>query len=168
MVGGKTVLCGNRQLMAENGLTVEEISGTVVYVAVNGALAGHITIADTLKNGAQQAITRLHDLGVSTAMLTGDSHETAHAVAKETGIQTVHPKLLPHEKLDTLRTLRQAKGATMFVGDGINDSPSLARADVGVAMGTIGQDAAIEAADVVLMDDDTRKIAKAIRIACLR
>ena len=164
VVGGKTVLCGNRQLMAENGLTVEEISGTVVYVAVDGKMAGFITIADTLKSGAAQAITRLHDLGVSTAMLTGDSQETAHAVAKETGIQTVHAKLLPHEKLDTLRTLRQAKGATMFVGDGINDAPVLAGADVGGAMGS-GADAAIEAADVVYMTSDIQAVPDSISIA---
>ena len=164
VVGGKTVLCGNRQLMAENGLTVEEISGTVVYVAVNGALAGHITIADTLKNGAQQAITRLHDLGIATAMLTGDSRETAHAVAKATGIQAVHAKLLPHEKLDTLRSIRTAKGSTMFVGDGINDAPVLAGADVGGAMGS-GADAAIEAADVVYMTSDIQAVPDSISIA---
>ena len=164
VVSGKTVLCGNRQLMIENGLEVDEISGTVVYVAVNGALAGHITIADTLKNGAQQAITRLHDLGIATAMLTGDSRETAHAVAKATGIQAVHAKLLPHEKLDTLRSIRTAKGSTMFVGDGINDAPVLAGADVGGAMGS-GADAAIEAADVVYMTSDIQAVPDSISIA---
>ena len=164
VVSGKTVLCGNRQLMIENGLEVYEISGTVVYVAVNGALAGHITIADTLKNGAQQAITRLHDLGIATAMLTGDSRETAHAVAKATGIQAVHAKLLPHEKLDTLRSIRTAKGSTMFVGDGINDAPVLAGADVGGAMGS-GADAAIEAADVVYMTSDIQAVPDSISIA---
>ena len=164
VVDGKTVLCGNRQLMTENGLTVEEISGTVVYVAVDGKEAGHITIADTLKPGAELAIRCLHDLGVSTAMLTGDSEETAHAVAKKTGIQAVHAKLLPHEKLDTLRSLRQAKGATMFVGDGINDAPVLAGADVGGAMGS-GADAAIEAADVVYMTSDIQAVPDSISIA---
>jgi Cd2+/Zn2+-exporting ATPase len=164
VVGGKTVLCGNRQLMIESGLEVDEISGTVVYVAVNGALAGHITIADTLKSGAAQAITRLHDLGIATAMLTGDSQETAHAVAKATGIQAVHAKLLPHEKLDTLRSIRAAKGSTMFVGDGINDAPVLAGADVGGAMGS-GADAAIEAADVVYMTSDIQAVPDSISIA---
>jgi Cd2+/Zn2+-exporting ATPase len=164
VVGGKTVLCGNRQLMAENGLTVEEISGTVVYVAVDGKMAGFITIADTLKSGAAQAITRLHDLGIATAMLTGDSRETAHAVAKATGIQAVHAKLLPHEKLDTLRSIRAAKGSTMFVGDGINDAPVLAGADVGGAMGS-GADAAIEAADVVYMTSDIQAVPDSISIA---
>lgn len=164
VVNGKTVLCGNRQLMTEHGLTVEEISDTVVYVAVDRKMAGFITIADTLKSGAAQAIERLHDLGVSTAMLTGDSEETAHTVANATGIQTVHAKLLPHEKLDTLRNLRKAKGATMFVGDGINDAPVLAGADVGGAMGS-GADAAIEAADVVYMTSDIQAVPDSISIA---
>ena len=164
VVNGKTVLCGNRQLMTEHGLAVEEISGTVVYIAVDGKMAGFITIADTLKSGAAQAIERLHDLGVSTVMLTGDSVETAHTVAKATGIQTVHAKLLPHEKLDTLRALRKAKGATMFVGDGINDAPVLAGADVGGAMGS-GADAAIEAADVVFMTSDIQAVPDSISIA---
>ena len=164
VVNGKTVLCGNRQLMTEHGLAVEEISGTVVYIAVDGKMAGFITIADTLQSGAAQAIERLHDLGVSTAMLTGDSVETARTVAKATGIQTVHAKLLPHEKLDTLRTLRKAKGATMFVGDGINDAPVLAGADVGGAMGS-GADAAIEAADVVFMTSDIQAVPDSISIA---
>jgi Cd2+/Zn2+-exporting ATPase len=164
VVGGKTVLCGNRQLMAENGLTVEEISGTVVYVAVDHKAAGFITIADTLKSGVAQAISQLHDLGIATAMLTGDSRETAHAVAKATGIQAVHAKLLPHEKLDTLRSIRTAKGSTMFVGDGINDAPVLAGADVGGAMGS-GADAAIEAADVVYMTSDIQAVPDSISIA---
>ena len=164
VVRGKTVLCGNRQLMIENGLEVDEISGTVVYVAADGKAAGFITIADTLKSGAPQAISRLHDLGVATAMLTGDSEETAHAVANATGIQTVHAKLLPHEKLETLRKLRQSKGSTMFVGDGINDAPVLAGADVGGAMGS-GADAAIEAADVVYMTSDIQAVPDSISIA---
>ena len=164
VVRGKTVLCGNRQLMIENGLEVDEISGTVVYVAADGKAAGFITIADTLKSGAPQAISRLHDLGVATAMLTGDSEETAYAVANATGIQTVHAKLLPHEKLETLRKLRQSKGATMFVGDGINDAPVLAGADVGGAMGS-GADAAIEAADVVYMTSDIQAVPDSISIA---
>ena len=163
-VEGKTVLCGNRQLMADHGLTVEAIPSTVVYVAIDGKPAGSITIADTLKPGAAKAIARLHDLGISTAMLTGDSEETAHAVAKATLIQTVYPRLLPHEKLDTLRNIRKDKGATMFVGDGINDAPVLAGADVGGAMGS-GADAAIEAADVVYMTSHIEAVPDSIAIA---
>ena len=166
VVDGRTVLCGNRKLMEEHGVAVHEIreTGTVVLVAEDGVLLGHIRIADTLKPGAREAVSRLEAMGVATAMLTGDSEDSARAVAEAAGIRQVHARLLPQEKLAALQNLRKTHGATMFVGDGINDAPVLAGADVGAAMGS-GADAAIEAADVVFMTSELGAVAESIAIA---
>jgi Cd2+/Zn2+-exporting ATPase len=164
VLDGKTVLCGNAQLMAENGIDVPTEHGTVVYVAVDGESIGRIVIADTLKSGSKEALRRLHEMGISTAMLTGDCAETAHRVAGEVGITAVYPKLLPQGKLETLQELRKTHGPVMFVGDGINDAPVLAGADVGAAMGS-GADAAIEAADVVYMTADMDAVPESVSIA---
>jgi Cd2+/Zn2+-exporting ATPase len=164
VVDGKTILCGNQKLMAEHGVPVQDEAGTVVYVAVEGEYAGAIRIADTIKPHGDAAVKRLQDMGISVSMLTGDSAESANAVASATGIPTVFAKLLPQEKLEVLQTLRARHGATMFVGDGINDAPVLAGADVGAAMGS-GADAAIEAADVVYMTSDIGAIPDSLGIA---
>jgi Cd2+/Zn2+-exporting ATPase len=164
VVDDRTVLCGNGQWMKENGISVDEVPGTVVYVAVEGEFVGRILIADTLKSGSADAVEQLHRLGISTAMLTGDSAETAHQVAAEVGIQSVYPKLLPQQKLEILQELRKHHGKVMFVGDGINDAPVLAGADVGAAMGS-GADAAIEAADVVYMTLELTAVPESISIA---
>jgi Cd2+/Zn2+-exporting ATPase len=163
-VDGKTVLCGNRKLLEENGISADDESGTVVYVAVDGTLAGCIRIADTLKDGVTEAVRGLKEMGVTAAMLTGDSGHSANAVAAVTGISKVYAKLLPHEKLEVLQKIRGELGSTMFVGDGINDAPVLAGADVGAAMGS-GADAAIEAADVVYMTSDIRAVPQSVSIA---
>jgi len=165
-VAGKQVLCGNAKLMEENGIAFEapKTTGTLVLVAVDGAYAGCIRIADTVKPGAAEAVRQLKNSGLVTVMLTGDSRETAQAVAGELGLDGVHGGLLPHQKLEKLQALRQTHGAVMFVGDGINDAPVLAGADVGAAMGS-GADAAIEAADVVFMTSDPAAIPEALTIA---
>ena len=163
---GKQILCGNQQLLMERGITAPAVadSGTVVYVAVDDRFMGYILIADTVKAGAAEAVSQLHAMHLSTAMLTGDNTAEAQTVADRTGVQRVFAKLLPDEKLTTLQQLRAESGAAMFVGDGINDAPVLAGADVGAAMGS-GADAAIEAADVVFLTSDTAAIAESIRIA---
>ena len=166
VVEGKEVLCGNARLMREKGVafadTVEY--GTRVLVAVDGVYQGYLLIADTVKPGAEQAVRKLRDDGIETVMLTGDAEEAAKAVASAVGIREVHGGLLPHQKLERLQAIRQEKGATMFVGDGINDAPVLAGADVGAAMGS-GADAAIEAADVVFMTSDVEAVPQALGIA---
>ena len=163
---GQVILCGNAQLLWDAGITLDEVEeyGTVVYVAVDKQFVGYLVIADTLKEGAKAAVQRLKQCGISTVMLTGDGEATAKAVARETGIEEVHAKLLPYEKLEKLRTVRAEKGAAMFVGDGINDAPVLAGADVGAAMGS-GADAAIEAADVVFMTSSVDAIPESLKIA---
>ena len=138
--------------------------GTEVLLAKDGKFIGHIVIADTLKPDASSAIQALKRLGKTTAMLTGDGEESAKAVAKEVGIDEVYAKLLPQDKLQKLQEVRQAHGAVMFVGDGINDAPVLAGADVGAAMGS-GADAAIEAADVVFMTSEVSAIPQSLSIA---
>ena len=166
-VDGKTVLCGNTRLMVENGVGVGQVIdvyGTKVLVAVDGRFVGYILIADTIKDGAKAAVESLKAQGIHTVMLTGDAKDSAEAVAEETGIQEVHAGLLPHQKLEQLRKIRKAKGAAMFVGDGINDAPVLAGADVGAAMGS-GADAAIEAADVVFMTSDIGAVPQSLEIA---
>ena len=176
MVDGRLVAAGNERLMARVGVTAKPCAGvgTVVHVAVDGAYAGCILIADQVKPGAKDAIAALHRVGVTrTVMLTGDRDAVAQQVAAELGIDEVHSELLPADKVSRVEAILagREKGETVaFVGDGINDAPVLSRADVGIAMGALGSDAAIEAADVVLMDDDPRKIAAAIAIAkkCLR
>ena len=166
MADGKQILCGNQQLLLEQGVIAPAVGegGTVVYVAVDDRFVGYILISDTVKNGAAEAVSQLHGMGLSTAMLTGDNPREAEAVAKTTGVQEVFAKLLPHEKLEKLRQIRKKHGAAMFVGDGINDAPVLAGADVGAAMGS-GADAAIEAADVVFLTSDTAAIPASVAIA---
>ena len=164
----RTLLCGNKKLMEENHVNIssykEEAASTMVLLARDNMYIGSISIADTMKPEAASAIASLKKLGIHTAMLTGDSEAAANAVARETGIDTVYSKLLPGEKLDILKKLRSESGSAMFVGDGINDAPVLAGADVGAAMGS-GADAAIEAADVVFMTSSMEAIPASIRIA---
>ena len=170
-VDGTSVAVGNAKLMEQVGVQYSECSevGTLVHVAVNGRYAGHILISDRLKPHAKEAIRALKASGVTkTVMLTGDSKRVADQVAAELGIREVHSELLPADKVAMVEKLlkeKKPKEKLAFVGDGINDAPVLARADIGIAMGALGSDAAIEAADIVLMDDDPLKIAKAIRIS---
>ena len=170
-VDGKTVAAGNARLMAKLGLTVPEITepGTIVHVAMEDRYAGYLLIADVVKPHSAAAIKGLKQAGVrKTVMLTGDAEPVAKAVSAELGLDEYHAGLLPGDKVDQIETLlatKQPKENLAFVGDGINDAPVLSRADVGIAMGALGSDAAIEAADVVLMDDDPAKIALAMRIA---
>ena len=171
LVDGKSVALGNAKLMEQLGLAAAapEHTGTVVHMAVDGSYMGLAVISDLLKPGARDAMVRLQKAGVKkTVILTGDNEKTARQIAGELGITQVHSQLLPDEKVTKVEQLlaRQEKGRKLvFVGDGINDAPVLSRADIGIAMGALGSDAAIEAADVVLMDDDPVKIAKAIRIS---
>ena len=151
------VLCGNRKLMDKFGVTIGELKeaayGSEVFMAVNGTFAGYMLISDTIKPDAKEAIASLKKLGLHTVMLTGDSEDSAQAVGKDAGIDEIYAKLLPEDKLNALKKVRQAHGTVMFVGDGINDAPVLAGADVGAAMGS-GADAAIEAADAVFMNSN--------------
>jgi Cd2+/Zn2+-exporting ATPase len=164
-LAGREVLCGNEKLMALQGIDVSASQGvTTVHVAVGGALLGSISISDTLKPDAPGAVAELKNMGIATAMLTGDHQAAAEAVARESGIEEVYAGLLPEEKLEKLRAIRAEKGAVMFVGDGINDAPVLSGADVGAAMGS-GADAAIEAADVVFMTSQAAAIPEAVRLA---
>lgn len=170
-IDGKMVLAGNGKLMDEKGISYTECDsiGTVVYVAEDGRFLGSIVIADGIKDGVKDAIQRLKRAGVSkTVMLTGDRRNVAEAVAKEIGLDEVHAQLLPGDKVDAVESLMKflpESKKLAFVGDGINDAPVLSRADVGIAMGSMGSDAAIEAADVVLMDDNPGKIADIVRIS---
>ena len=175
-VDGVRVAAGNSKLMEKLGVDCMECHsvGTVVHMAVNGKYAGHILISDQIKPHAKEAIAALKKCGVKkTIMLTGDRREAARQVAEELGIDEVHSELRPGDKVAQVEKLLDEKGEKeklAFVGDGINDAPVLSRADIGIAMGALGSDAAIEAADIVLMDDDPLKISKAIRISrkCLR
>ena len=175
-VDGHTVAAGNGRLMDELGVKWQECRsvGTIVHMAVDGAYAGHIVISDVVKPGAREAIAALRRAGVrKTVMLTGDIQKVAAKVAEELGVDDFRAELLPGDKVREVERLLGEKGSgecLAFVGDGINDAPVLSRADIGIAMGAMGSDAAIEAADVVLMDDDPMKIAKGIRISrkCLR
>lgn len=176
VVDGKKVAAGNSKLMDKLGVeyTVCDKVGTVVYVAVDGKYCGYILISDALKPTSVSAVKAMKDCGVrKTVMLTGDSKKVADAVAKELGADEVYSELLPADKVSQVERLLADKGEKeklAFVGDGINDAPVLSRADIGIAMGALGSDAAIEAADIVLMDDDPMKISKAIKISskCLR
>jgi Cd2+/Zn2+-exporting ATPase len=151
--------------MVRHGIAVAAAGGvTQVHVAVDGVLLGSVTISDTLKPDAPGAVAELKSMGLATAMLTGDHPAAAEAVARDAGISRVHAGLLPEEKLEKLRLIRAEQGAVMFVGDGINDAPVLAGADVGAAMGS-GADAAIEAADVVFMTSQAAAIPEAVRLA---
>lgn len=169
LIDGKEMLAGNYKLMEKYNIscTPYEGSGTLVYVAMNNEYAGCIVISDTIKSGVKEAVTAMKKAGVKKAvMLTGDRKEAALTVAKELGIDEVCYELLPQDKVTKVEEiLTRSKGKTAFVGDGINDAPVLARADIGIAMGNMGSDAAIEAADVVIMDDDIRKISKVIGIS---
>ena len=175
-VDGMEIAIGNSKLMEQMSIKYENCHkvGTILHVAINGAYAGHIVISDVLKDTSKEAIARLHKMGVKkTIMLTGDSKNVAEYVAAELGIMHVSSELLPGDKVAKVEELLDAKPEKeklAFVGDGINDAPVLSRADVGIAMGALGSDAAIEAADIVLMDDDPLKIAKAIGISkkCMR
>ncbi len=170
-IDGKTVCAGNDKLMEETGVQWHPCHrvGTTVHIAVDGEYAGHIVISDEVKPDAAQAVSALKQQGISrTVMLTGDAKAVGESVAKELGLDEVHTELLPAGKVDCVEQLlkqKSAKGTLVFVGDGINDAPVLSRADIGIAMGAMGSDAAIEAADIVLMDDKPSKIADAIRIA---
>ena len=163
-----TVLCGNLSLLDHYGVDTSGIGsadpGTVIYLALNGKYIGSILISDTIKPDAREAIAALRSRGLTAAMLTGDAASSAQAVAAETGIDKVYAQLLPEEKLDSLNSLREEVGPVMFVGDGINDAPVLAGADVGAAMGS-GADAAIEAADVVFMNSSVAAIPQSVKIA---
>ena len=175
-VDGVSVAAGNAKLMNRLGIAYQECHhvGTVVHMAVDGRYAGHILISDIIKPHAKEAIAELKKAGISrTVMLTGDSKRVADQVATELGIDEVYSELLPADKVTKVEELldkKTAKEKLAFVGDGINDAPVLSRADIGIAMGALGSDAAIEAADIVLMDDDPLKISKAIKIArkCIR
>ena len=175
-VDGVSVAAGNTKLMNRLGIAYQDCHhvGTVVHMAIDGKYAGHILISDIIKPHAKEAIAELKKAGISkTVMLTGDSKRVADQVAEELGIQEVYSELLPADKVSRVEELlnqKSEKAKLAFVGDGINDAPVLSRADIGIAMGALGSDAAIEAADIVLMDDDPLKISKAIKIArkCIR
>ncbi len=170
-VDGHTVAAGNSKLMERLNIPYHDCHsvGTIIHMAVDGQYAGHIVISDVVKPHAREALAQLHKAGVSrTVMLTGDAKKVAEAVAAELGVDEVHSELLPGDKVAQVEALlAQQKGRDKlaFVGDGINDAPVLSRADIGIAMGAMGADAAIEAADIVLMDDDPAKISKAIKIS---
>ena len=171
VVDGHPVAAGNSKLMEQLGIPHHDCHsvGTIIHMAVDGQYAGHIVISDVVKPHAREAIEALHKAGVEkTVMLTGDAKKVADAVAAELGVDEVHSELLPGDKVDKVESLlaqQSGKAKLAFVGDGVNDAPVLGRADIGIAMGAMGSDAAIEAADIVLMDDEPLQIAKAIRIS---
>ena len=165
------VLLGNSKLMEMNNINYDNIDsiGTIVHVAINGEYKGNIVISDEIKENVKEALSELKDVGIkNTIMLTGDNKNVADKVAKDIGIDEVYSELLPGDKVSKIEDIlskKNSKGKVLFVGDGINDAPVLARADIGVAMGGIGSDAAIEAADVVLMKDKIEEISEAIRVS---
>ena len=170
VVDGKNIAVGNSKLMLDMGLEYKDChsAGTIIHVAIDGAYSGHIVISDRIKPTSAEALMALSKAGVTqTVMLTGDTESAAKPVAQELGISRMYSGLLPEDKVRKVEELLREKrgGKLAFVGDGINDAPVLSRADIGISMGAIGSDAAIEAADVVLMDDDLRKLSKAIRIS---
>ncbi|NLX83253.1 MAG: cadmium-translocating P-type ATPase [Clostridiales bacterium] len=171
LVDGQTVLLGNARLMAQHGIKLEDAKDmlTTSHVALNGSYLGYIQVADTTKPCAQEALSRLRAQGIrKLVMLTGDNEQTGTKVARELGIDVVHAGLLPQDKVQKVEDMLEApgrKGSLVFAGDGVNDAPVLARADVGFAMGAMGSDAAIEAADIVIMNDDPCKMASALAIA---
>jgi Zn2+/Cd2+-exporting ATPase len=168
-VGGKEILAGNQKLLQAQNIpyTAAAQPGTVIHVAIDGVYGGSIVIADEIKSDARRAVEDLRKLGIGKlVMLTGDSKPIAEQVGKQLSLDEVHAELLPGQKVEKLELLqKQTRGKLLFVGDGINDAPVLARADVGVAMGGLGSDAAIEAADIVLMTDEPTKLAAAIGVA---
>ncbi len=171
VVDGKTVLAGNEKLINKMNIPYEtrQLAGTVVHVAVNGVYSGYIVIADEIKEDAFNAIKGLKESKIrKTVMLTGDAKNVGEKVADDLGIDMVYTELLPGDKVEKLEELiseKSLKGRLAFVGDGINDAPVLARADIGIAMGGLGSDAAIEAADIVIMTDEPSKISTAIKIS---
>ena len=171
VVDGHPVAAGNSKLMEQLGIPYHDCHsvGTIIHMAVDGKYAGHIVISDVVKPHAKEAVEALHKAGVEkTVMLTGDAKKVADAVAAELGVDEVHSELLPGDKVDKVESLlaqQSGKAKLAFVGDGVNDAPVLGRADIGITMGAMGSDAAIEAADIVLMDDEPLQIAKAIRIS---
>ena len=171
VIDGKEIYIGNDKLMARAKVSHKDCSsvGSVVHVAIDGEYMGHIVVADVLKKDAAAAVSALKNTGIlQTVMLTGDGEAAAEAAAKELKIDKLYSRLMPEDKVKKVEELlddKRAGSAVAFVGDGINDAPVLTRADIGIAMGALGSDAAIEAADVVLMDDNPLKISKAIRIA---
>ena len=174
-IGDKEVLAGNFRLMEEEGVNADLLDeiGTIVYIAVNGTYAGAITISDEIKSDSRKAIDGLHTIGINkTTMLTGDSKKIGDQIGKELKLDMIYSELLPHQKVEVMETILEnnskssdKSGKVAFVGDGINDAPVLARADIGIAMGGIGSDAAIEAADIVIMNDEPSKVITAIQIA---
>ena len=173
LVNGKTICVGNAKFMEEIGAGYKNChhAGTILHVAIEGRYAGHIVISDVVKDHAVSALQSLKDCGIDRmVMLTGDSEAVASQVARELGIKEFHADLLPADKVLQVEALMDRNRKLAFVGDGINDAPVLSRADIGIAMGAMGSDAAVEAADVVLMDDDPKRIAMAIRLSrrCLR
>ncbi len=170
VVDVEEILSGNKKLMQANNIEIPDIdvAGTVIYTAKNKEFYGYIVISDELKSDSVKAISTLNKLGIKTVMLTGDNKKAAEKIAKKLGISDVYPELFPEQKVEKIEELiknKQTKTSVMFVGDGINDAPVLTRADIGVAMGALGSDAAIEAADIVIMDDKPSKIPVAIRIS---
>ena len=168
VLDGSEILAGNQKLMEQYGIKCEEVRGaaTVVYVAVDGQYLGYALIEDQIKETSKGAVKQLKALGVKkTVMLTGDRKEIADNIAEKLGIDEVYSELLPADKVSHVEELLKESKALAFVGDGVNDAPVLARADVGIAMGAMGSDAAIEAADIVLMDDNPQNIGKAIKIS---
>ena len=165
-IGMRQVLCGNRKLLEQENVPVPEVQelGSIVYVAVNGVCIGYLVVSDTVKPGANRAVGAVEAMGIPVAMLTGDVKEAAEAAAKRADIERVYSRLLPEEKLETLELLRDEIGPVLFVGDGINDAPVLAGADVGAAMGS-GADAAIEAADVVFLNNNLNSVPVALKLA---
>lgn len=166
----KNVFIGNEKLMNENNISFKQSTdiGTILYIAVDGKYAGSITISDKIKNDSQNTIKMLNKRGIETVMLTGDKKEVGEVVAKELGIKNVYSELLPDGKVKKVEEIiknKSKKGKLIFVGDGINDAPVLAISDIGIAMGALGSDAAIEAADIVLMTDEPSKICNAIKIS---
>ena len=168
-IDGKQALCGNIKLMNENHIYVPDtdgISGTVVYAAYNNNYIGYIVISDTEKPDSMSAVSGLAAKGISTVMLTGDTKESAIQVSEHLGIDKTYYQLLPQDKVSRMeQIMKRTSGVTAFVGDGINDAPVLAMSDVGIAMGGIGSDSAVEAADIVLMSDEPSKILDAVRIS---
>ncbi|MCX7951249.1 MAG: heavy metal translocating P-type ATPase [Clostridiales bacterium] len=168
LVEDKKVVAGNKKLMEQIGLDIENInkSGTIVYISIDSVYAGYIEITDVIKSSSKETIKRLNSFGISTYMLTGDNIDVAQSVAKEIGIKNVYANLLPQDKVEKLKEIKQSsKCKVVFVGDGINDAPVLTLADVGIAMGALGQDAAIEAADVVITTDEIDKVYEAVKLS---
>jgi Cu+-exporting ATPase len=174
IVEGKEVLLGNRLLLQDNNVAIasweERISAmendgkTVMLMAVDKQFSGLIAVADTLKETAAEAMAQLHEMGIETVMITGDNHRTARAIAKEAGIQKVLAEVLPEDKAQEVRRLQESGRVTAMVGDGINDAPALAQADIGIALGS-GTDVAVETGDIVLVKNDLRDVVEAIKLS---